>query len=72
MRKNLLTIAAGSVIMLPVLLVASEGSHLVQFAALAYGVALAAVATRTEFGKRWVSRFGDAIDSVFPDTAISE
>ena len=68
MKQNLLTIAAGSVLLLPVLLVASEGSHLVQFAALAYGGALALVGKLTG----WSKRFGDALDAVFPDTAISE
>ena len=69
MKKNLLKIAAAAVAFSPVLLVASEGgSHLVRFGLLAYGVALAYIAKRTGLA----SRLGDAIDAVFPDTAISE
>lgn len=69
MKKNLLTIAAAAVAFSPVLLVASEGgSDLARFGLLAYGVALAYIAKRTGLA----SRLGDAIDAVFPDTAISE
>lgn len=67
MKKNLLTIAASAAAALPVLLVASDGNSLVRVAALAYGIAIVTIARRTA----WAQRLSDAIDSVFPDTAIS-